>query len=284
MTDNRSRVCRQETYRVKSIIHRTLLRKASDLQRLVARASDVPDNVPSSSSAPSWKSYLTKSHFPASSTRGDSHRSDEDQASELARDIAEDLGRTLAAFDHILIEEYSPDHLPMPHLSRRSSRTLALARSKKNELHEGITCDFCGADIFQSFFECPKCVDEETSDAGLENSFAVCSGCYVEGRSCKCTDMYPVQCRPFRDLLRDRAAALDALTAYWKNHSRPLTFSNEEYVLLVSSMFPIRSLTTNPLTRSVLSEDRVGIFRSACILFKIRQDKVNSCSELLDLL
>jgi hypothetical protein len=105
------------------------------------------------------------------------------------------LSETLSLYDTIISDEYSP-------LSSRIDPTA----------HERTTCDFCGADVFQSFFECRKCTAGQSgpSDHG---SYVVCPGCYVEGRSCKCLIMEPMQCRPFDDLLSVRRQTVKALQA-----------------------------------------------------------------------
>lgn len=65
---------------------------------------------------------------------------------------------------------------------------------------EGLTCDFCGADIFESFFECKNvmCFSRENGD---RESVTLCAGCYVEGRSCTCEIMTPTQRLPLQQLV-----------------------------------------------------------------------------------
>lgn len=59
------------------------------------------------------------------------------------------------------------------------------------------TCDFCGADIFQSFFECENCFETGSNSSSPTPAYSICAGCYVEGRSCQCRVMQPRQCRGF---------------------------------------------------------------------------------------
>ncbi|KAI0374859.1 hypothetical protein BV20DRAFT_397091 [Pilatotrama ljubarskyi] len=77
-----------------------------------------------------------------------------------------------------------------------------------------LACDFCGADIFQSFFECKQC---RTPEPGVMpqvgDGLLLCAACYVEGRICECEEMEPVQCRPFEVLLSDRNLAAKAVSA-----------------------------------------------------------------------
>lgn len=115
--------------------------------------------------------------------------------------VADDLHHLLELLDDILGEEYSPKHQDMPHVSQSDT------------YHQSdICCDFCGADIFQSFFECLPCagINDEME---IGDGIAVCPLCYVEGRGCNCGIMYPTQCRPFGDLLRTRDEALHAIRA-----------------------------------------------------------------------
>lgn len=105
----------------------------------------------------------------------------------------ERLRQCLDLFDHILVEEYSED-------------TLSMARPSENA---HTICDFCGSDIFQSYWECSHCVQGPSAPIG--EGFALCSRCYVDGRSCSCNELVPVQCVPFESLLIDRRRAVHAL-------------------------------------------------------------------------
>lgn len=67
-----------------------------------------------------------------------------------------------------------------------------------------LACDFCGADLFQSFFECPTCNDDHKGAEEVGNGILICPSCYVEGRTCRCGTMEPVQCRSFNALLEAR--------------------------------------------------------------------------------
>ena len=75
---------------------------------------------------------------------------------------------------------------------------------------EHFVCDFCGADIFHSLFQCN--LGDECSERRNE-PFIVCSACYVDGRSCLCTDMSPYRLHPFTELLESRQRAIDALNS-----------------------------------------------------------------------
>ena len=170
--------------------------------------------------------------------------------------MARDLRLLIGLFDTILHEEYSPAHedlqtifgststlsnldpdeLPAIFVSRtplkRQPRLLlkpssepghGTAEEHQSSAAHNFACDFCGADIFQSFFECRQCRpmhDTGSDDQDEEGQWQhgdgllICSHCYAEGRTCLCqTSMYPVQCRPFGDLLSDRNEAAKVLEA-----------------------------------------------------------------------
>lgn len=105
-------------------------------------------------------------------------------------------------FDSIIHEEYSKGHFSLQHVPNQTTNTL-------NETHAcNLMCDFCGADIFQSFFECRDCGQSklnESPEAATGNNagydLLVCPGCYVEGRICRCGSMTPGQWVPFEQLL-----------------------------------------------------------------------------------
>lgn len=111
------------------------------------------------------------------------------------------LFELLELFDSILLDEYSPGY--------RQWTCLSSSSVCNGEGEHRVSCDFCGADIFQSFFECRQCVTKDSSEGG----YAVCAGCYAEGRSCRCVTMEPMQLRPFEDLLEDRKKVLAVLVA-----------------------------------------------------------------------
>ncbi|KAI0647021.1 hypothetical protein C8Q79DRAFT_907570 [Trametes meyenii] len=101
---------------------------------------------------------------------------------------------------------------PADYLNRRNSD-----KTQERSAACNLACDFCGADIFQSFFECKACRQpEDGSAAEVGDGLLVCAACYVEGRMCDCGVMRPAQCRPFDMLLVDRneaaAAASTVLT------------------------------------------------------------------------
>lgn len=141
-----------------------------------------------------------------------------------------DIKALLGLFEDILTEEYSPDHStipyqlsPQPHIASPGPSNASSATSthygkdcdvpKDPDGH--ITCDFCGGDVFQSFFECHYCVEQCTLDDSKMDergeSYVLCAGCYVEGRSCSCGRMVAMQRQPFDNLLRLRDKTLKAL-------------------------------------------------------------------------
>ncbi|KAG8900492.1 hypothetical protein FRB99_006020 [Tulasnella sp. 403] len=113
-------------------------------------------------------------------------------AAEFVNERFHTLSRLVPVFDEVLASEWSPQNLTIPHYTGRHMPS----------------CDFCGADIFQSFFQCKECSEFENNMEG--ETYHICATCYVEGRSCVCRVMSPVQHRPFEVLLdvRNNAAGL----------------------------------------------------------------------------
>ncbi|KAF8077845.1 hypothetical protein FPV67DRAFT_1684874 [Lyophyllum atratum] len=222
------RVCRTETYRVKYTIYHTFRQKINDLANL--RRRDI------------------HSHLLLTGKKNDN--------------VLASTKTLLKLFDAILVEEYSPDHGKMHCLSSRSPSPPAssdLNDAASDYIGSGdvhVTCDFCGADIFQSFFECLNCVPSDASgDPKVMHGdgFVLCAGCYVEGRSCKCTTMEPIQCRPFGQLLSIRNKAAELLFANTHTNAHTDLFS--------------------PMQTSTLSSGR-GTFIAACLLEQARKGKV----------
>ena len=111
--------------------------------------------------------------------------------------MVSNIKELLVVYDHILAEEESDTHSNDP---------------TPDELN--ISCDICGADIFQGFFECRTCVEVDSSEGG----YIVCPGCYVEGRSCKHQIMQPIQRRPFKFLLDTRNEAIQVVDMYERRY------------------------------------------------------------------
>ena len=158
------------------------------------------DMDPSASSCAA-SSVSTDSCLPFSSSCGyppSTHAKAITPSSVALTDATAILARLTSFLKRILIEEWSPDHQKLKHLPA----------DKVHELH---MCDFCGADIFQSFFACAEC---STGDDGTE--FICCPTCYIEGRSCSCGagSMDPHQSWPFDNLLLSLNSAVNALNKY----------------------------------------------------------------------
>lgn len=122
----------------------------------------------------------------------------------------DDLKELLHLFDDVLVQEYTSHHGGLPNISQSGSTE-----------HDDIRCDFCGADIFQSFFECDKCVQPSPSGSSnsitlLGDGLVLCPSCYVEGRTCRCGEMQPVQCRLMSDLLQTRDSVARAIHPFEK--------------------------------------------------------------------
>lgn len=167
MTPFKYRVCRPETYQVKSTIHHALLGLTSDLRQLAHKDGQGEERLVSN------------------------------------------IQELLVVFDHILAEEEFDTNNKVSSLDEAN-------------LTEIIDCDICGADVFQGFFECRRCVDV---DSAAEGGYNVCPGCYVEGRSCRHQIMQPMQRRPFKRLLDDRKEVIQVVDTYERRYGRTFQYS-----------------------------------------------------------
>jgi hypothetical protein len=232
------RVCRVETYQVKATLYHTLLRCAKEIEALSLKDGmlDIGPNDDSDSKLNARQ------------------LSPKDQ---LKKDqLFNDLRRLLELFDDVLVEEYSEQNSTMPCLTVPTSAAIGSSSSSKECPGQGhITCDFCSADIFQSFFECHHCIEPVPGTATLPSTvecgdgLVLCPSCYVEGRTCRCGSMTPAQCRPFSDLLRDRHRIITLLE----------TLSGVGGIFLDNAQ--------------LFAEETLGLFQAACTLHGVRKSK-----------
>ncbi|KAI0637005.1 hypothetical protein C8Q77DRAFT_1051081 [Trametes polyzona] len=193
------RVCRPEQYRVKTTVYRSMLHLTDALQGSLSAMRTSAEDSP---------------------TR------------------AQKLKRIVQLFDEVLREEFAACHRKLAHVFQsgtsagwRMTRKVANEtdpnspssgasftiqppavfqeqrddnKAKRHAQSCNFACDFCGADIFQSFFECERCVAPHSDYEKTGDGLHICPGCYVEGRICECEKMQPIQCRPFADLVSDR--------------------------------------------------------------------------------
>jgi hypothetical protein len=266
--DVRCRVCRAETYRVKYTIYRTILRYTQELEKFLP----LTDDTPSSSRSPS--SELTRTHLPVSSSRNEPRTlsADNDQISRLTQQ----LRRLLQLFDDILVEEYAPENKYMPRLppNKISDDTL-LSTTKDKDKGGHITCDFCACDIFQSFFECLRCVPEGDNAATAQgDGLVICPSCYVDGRTCRCEVMVPIQCRDFEALISCRNNAAKVLRKqvggrpFQRKSERLETDYVQKWVPSNSDSFSL--VTPSFHSRHLLTQGQLSIFTVACVLQKNR--------------
>ncbi|KAJ4497973.1 hypothetical protein C8R41DRAFT_758184 [Lentinula lateritia] len=110
------------------------------------------------------------------------------------------LAYALRIFDDVLQHECVEDYASLPCSSSS----------------ENLSCDFCGADIFQSFLECQDCF---SSNDLVRDPCTICPGCYAEGRSCRCQSMQPKQLQPMDDILQERNKVIEGLQKFWKTSS-----------------------------------------------------------------
>ncbi len=220
-----SRVCRRETYRIKSTIYHALHRSRIKLEDLI---------------------------------KGDRSR--------RTKLVANRLSTLLRLFDYILTSECPPENLQIPTISETSG-------CDENDEDVHVVCDFCGADAFQSFFECHTCVpsnSESSASATHGNGYAICPACYSEGRSCRCETMKAVQCRPFKVLVQERQKTIKVLRDYEALEPSPRFDFEEEK--LASRLLSLHCV--NRIRRKLFSDDRSGVFRAACVLADQRRQAV----------
>jgi hypothetical protein len=113
----------------------------------------------------------------------------------------------LELFQEIIQEEYHPNAEILDHIVQDFSPEVY-----DTDGYPTFSCDFCGADIFISFFCCKDCTLSEEKSSSVSDGLHICSGCYAEGRSCRCGGlMEPVQCWPLQVLYTDYNRAVRAL-------------------------------------------------------------------------
>ncbi|KAI9064403.1 hypothetical protein FKP32DRAFT_1611459 [Trametes sanguinea] len=258
------RVCRPEQYRVKTILYRSMLHLTKVLQQELGDYNSPSPELGTPEPSPS------------------------ESVGKLA-ECGRKLRRLVQLFDEVLHEEYSSTHAEMKHMvSYESSagwmvadgsapddnaagpssssggrlilRPPADQRERQEERYDRsrnesftLACDFCGADIFQSFFECNRCREPEPGvEAQIGDGLLICPGCYVEGRSCLCDMLEPVQCRPFDTLVLDRNSAAKAISS---------VLPHEEHVETLEKS-------------SILGKDDSYVFEAACALYLLRMQRL----------
>jgi hypothetical protein len=115
--------------------------------------------------------------------------------------------KLLKLFREVILEECYPDAKTLDHVIRDFNHNVYDA-----EGYPAFSCDFCGSDIFVSFFYCKHCSPSAKNPLGIGDGLHTCPGCCAEGRSCGCGGpMEPVQCWPLQILYGDYNRAVRAL-------------------------------------------------------------------------
>ena len=121
--------------------------------------------------------------------------------------LANDVRTLLKLFQEIIQDEYHPDAEILYHIVRDFNHKVY-----ETEGYPAFSCDFCGSDIFVSFFCCKDCTLSDENSSNISDGLHICPGCYAEGRSCRCGAlMEPVQCWPLQILYTDYNRAVRAL-------------------------------------------------------------------------
>ncbi|KAI9446092.1 hypothetical protein H4582DRAFT_2163631 [Lactarius indigo] len=173
------RVRRAETYRVKSTIHHTLRRNTALLEDLARTKGGSVGQC-----------ALQSLDYGA-----------------FRKQLANDVQASLELFLEIIRDEYHPDAEVLGRLVNNFNHDIYDTGG-----YPEFICDFCGSDIFVSFFYCKDCSLPAENSRGVRDGMHICPGCYVEGRSCRCGGfMDPVLCWPLRILYADYNRAVRAL-------------------------------------------------------------------------
>ncbi|KAF9052926.1 hypothetical protein BJ165DRAFT_1340122 [Panaeolus papilionaceus] len=182
------RVCRFETYRVKSTVHRVLQENVSCLDAMLSRSEE---------------------GHPEGSQKVQAIAGPSIDMTELRQPLLSRVSHLLRVYSSILAEELCTTF---------QKSTLGPAQ----DTH--LVCDFCGCDVFQSFFECQDACFETDGD-GFKQHCIICPGCFVEGRTCACSDMKPMQRYDFEKLLALRARGIEILNEAGFQHSFEAKFA-----------------------------------------------------------
>ncbi|KAH9854204.1 hypothetical protein C2E23DRAFT_726895 [Lenzites betulinus] len=284
------RVCRPEQYRVKTVIYRSILHLTQAVRDALTHSADSDEDelLP-------CPILPTDSSFPTGSTKHNVSHSSEDIAVRARK-----LKRLVQLFDEVLRDEYASRHADLGHVLRSEPSTglrlvsTPVASSSSPQLASSsratitfrpprepdadcenpraqdrtascnFACDFCGADIFQSFFECNSCPREDgsvTVQRRPGDGILICPTCYVEGRNCDCADMVPMQCRPFDMLLSDRNEAARVVTSALPL-GEALSATRKSYVDVLCT----QGVLLTSVSRDIRSAKGVCVFEAACAL------------------
>jgi len=117
------------------------------------------------------------------------------------------MQKLLELFREIILDECYPDAKLLDHVIRDFNHNIY-----DTEGYPAFSCDFCGSDIFVSFFCCQDCSLSVQDTSSVSDGLHICPGCYAEGRTCGCGRlMEPVQCWPLQILYGDHDRAVRTL-------------------------------------------------------------------------
>ncbi|TFK30125.1 hypothetical protein FA15DRAFT_609251 [Coprinopsis marcescibilis] len=174
------RVCRLETYRVKSTIFCALRNQTKELEQFKPS-----NNLPKASKRPRRSLDV-----------GNINLNPQTITDLKASAIIESVKTLLGILRDIMAQEHGDDKIKCV---EETVRELDGEQAMENRT----VCDFCGGDIFQAFFECGKaCKGVEESPEYPAGPYTICPACYADGRSCRCITMVPRQVFPRSELLR----------------------------------------------------------------------------------
>lgn len=85
-----------------------------------------------------------------------------------------------------------------------------------------LSCAFCGGEVFQKAFRCRNKCLREGADLAPANIF-ICPSCYVDGRTCFCSEMTPLRLSPMAPMVTSR----DEVATWLRSHSKNLLLSDD---------------------------------------------------------
>lgn len=129
---------------------------------------------------------------------------------EYVLELTDNMIKILHLFDKIVKEEF----VDFEEIGGLEMSNQIQYQGEGSEGFSGLTCDYCGADIFQSFFECSSCGDSDPVH--------ICVGCSVEGRTCKCGKANPRQRCGSDVLFKIQSEAVEAVRPFIVSEVKPV--------------------------------------------------------------
>ncbi|KAI0721127.1 hypothetical protein C8T65DRAFT_786041 [Cerioporus squamosus] len=237
------RVCRPEQYRIKTVLYRALLHHTDELRSALGNVKGSDAN--------------SKASRTGLVDHGSSiDNCDDDETPSLPPpNPKEQLAKRLIQLIRLLMMSCNMN------MYRPPSDTLE-KNGGDRQVSYNLACDFCGADIFQSFFECQRCRGEDEEKAHIGDGLLICPACYVEGAHALVTTCIP--------------GNVAHLMSYFRTATRRRACG-----ACISTRTPKVGKATSPLQESRLKDsETIRVFEAACALRDMKNnnpaEKMNS--------